>query len=169
MTEPTPAPPTRRTRLRQWYDHVFLPLYNTWAPAVLSVCILFSGFAMVSTYLQQRTQDRVTATLLRCFDTYANNVSTSNKAVRDATVAKDDATADRDDALNAEGVAFLSFVRALQAGRVDGPEDIKPLADALADRAEAGQRLDKAQRRLDRVRRLNPIPEPPSVFCKLPD
>ena len=56
MTEPTPAPPTRRTRLRQWYDHVFLPLYNTWAPAVLSVCILFSGFAMVSTYLQQRTQ-----------------------------------------------------------------------------------------------------------------
>jgi hypothetical protein len=104
--------------------------------------------------------------LLDCFDQYAKASSSSSSRIRVATIAKDVATAERDVTLNAEGVAFLHFVRLIANGQANGIQDIRPLEDALAARAKAGRKLERAQAELDRVRAANPVPPPPSTFCQ---
>lgn len=106
--------------------------------------------------------------LLECFDEYAAASSTSSKATRKASIRKDEATAERDNALNAEGVAFQRLVRHILAETVT-PDDVKALADTLDARAAAAKKLDRAQAALDKARAENPIPEPPSEFCKASD
>lgn len=104
--------------------------------------------------------------LLVCFDEFAAASSVSSKAVRDASVRKDIATADRDDALNAEGVAFKRLIRHILKEKVS-PKDVRTLAKTLEARDDAARHLDRAQAALDKARRENPIPDPPSKFCDI--
>lgn len=109
-------------------------------------------------------QDRERDELLACFDRFAGASSSSSQAVRDASVAKDIATADRDDALNAEGVAFLRLSRQILNDNVT-PDAFQDLVVTLEARKDASAELDAAQADLDRARRENPVPNPPSEFC----
>lgn len=112
----------------------------------------------------QAARDKDTKTLLDCFDRYARESSASSTAVRAASVEKDAATVARDDALDEEGRAFLKAINHLLADAVT-PEDVQDLRDSLEGRAQAAERLDRAQDALDKARRENPVPEPPSTFC----
>lgn len=141
--------------------------YNRWAPVIMGLCLVIGAGAAVigvagiyRTSATQQEQQR----LLACFDRYAATSSTSSQVIRVASVRKDEATADRDDALNIEGQAFLQLTKRILAGDVTAA-DVKRLADALDDRARASRELDRAQDALDKARRENPIPDPPSKFC----
>jgi uncharacterized membrane protein YccC len=109
-------------------------------------------------------QDKENARLLACLDQYASSSSSSSIAVREASVRKDAATAERDDALNVEGRAFQRLVEHIVAQDAT-PADVKVLAVALQHRADAAEKLDRAQAELDKVRKDNPVPPPPSKFC----
>ena len=110
-------------------------------------------------------QNRDNTHLLACLDQYASSSSSASSAVRDATVARDQATAARDNTLNAEGRAFLVAVNHILDQDIT-PADVQNLRDALQDRTDAAEKLDKAQATLDKARRENPVPNPPSVFCQ---
>lgn len=112
----------------------------------------------------QAARDKDTKTLLDCFDRYARESSGSSTAVRAATVERDAATAARDDALDTEGRAFLIAINHLLDNAVT-PQDVQGLRDALEARNAAADRLDRAQAKLDKARRDNPVPAPPSTFC----
>lgn len=153
---------------RQWRR-----LYDRIAPVLVIICLLASLFASVGTFALSRvndTQDRQReadrAELLKCFDRYAELQSASSVAVREASVAKDEATTLRDDALNAEGMAFQAVVEEILAGDLTAGA-VKRLADTLEVRAAASRRLDVAQDALDEARRANPVPKPPSEFCSV--
>ena len=107
-----------------------------------------------------KVQDR----LLECFDDFAAAQSTTSKAVREASAVKDAATAEREDALNAEGVAFLRLSRQILNDDVTR-DAFQDLVDTLEARKAASRELDRAQAALDEARRENPVPEPPSQFC----
>lgn len=163
----------RRERLRHWYEHAFLPWYARWAPAAVAMCMAIATIAIVATYFTSRAQEQeraarvaVIGKLLECFDTYAARSSTSSIAVREATVAKDDATETRDHALKREGVAFLRVARQILHQDVT-PAAFRDLEQTLAERAKAARVLAKAQRHLDKVRADNPVPKPPSQFCSV--
>lgn len=131
-------------------------------------------------------QDNERDTLLDCFDQFANDSSTTSKAVREATAARDlaayerdEAEATRDDALNSEGRAFSDVTHAIrksldgvQVGRDESRRLFVALDDALAEREAAARVLDKKQAKFARkqahlvkVRAENPVPDPPSKFC----
>lgn len=153
-----------------WYNRYAHGITTT--VAVFAVSALAIGAGAQVTNAQQsaefraetKTRNAQRDELLACFDRYAAASSTSSKAVRIAAARKDAATAVRDDALNREGAAFRDLVRALQEGNVNA-KMVDRLAATLDVRDRAARRLDRAQAMLDRARELNPIPEPPSVFC----
>lgn len=103
-------------------------------------------------------------TLLDCFDAYAAASSSSSKAVRVASVAKDEATAEFNRTLNVEGLAFKRLIGGI-LDESTTPADVRNLYDTLDARAKAGRQLDHAQDALDKARAENPIPDPPSEFC----
>lgn len=113
---------------------------------------------------ENKVRDEQNKALLECFDDFARESSVSSTAVRAASVKKDAATVARDDSLDAEGRAFLVAIDHLLSDRVT-PQDVQNLRDTLQARADAAARLDRAQRELDRVRKANPVPDPPSSFC----
>lgn len=113
---------------------------------------------------QDATADATTRHLLACFDRYASQSAQVSSAVRDASVAKDAATAKFNDSLKAEGEAFLATVDKILDQSVT-PADVQNLRDALEARKDAALVLDKAQDRLDEARKDNPVPLPPSVVC----
>lgn len=158
-----PSAPTER----QWRL-----LYDRTAPALVIFCLLASLFSSVGVWYNDRVngeQDRArtedNTKLLACFDRYAELQSASSVAVREASVVKDKRTAERDDALNAEGQAFKDLVEDALAGEGIPPEAVQRLSETLHDRAVAAERLDRAQAALDEARRENPIPPAPSEFC----
>lgn len=146
---------------RQWRS-----LYDRVAPVLVIFCLLASLFASVGIYYQDRQRDADRAELLKCFDQYAELQSASSVAVREASVEKDEATTLRDDALNAEGMAFQAVVEEILAGDLT-PAAVRRLAATLEVRARASRRLDVAQDNLDEARRENPVPAPPSEFCSV--
>jgi hypothetical protein len=95
-------------------------------------------------------------------------------------VTKDQATAEKDaanrrfnKALNDEGQAFKTLVRKILSQSVE-PVDVKRLYDTLDARDRLGRdvevaqaKLAKAQRKLDRARKDNPVPDAPSEFCSV--
>lgn len=143
------------TRIRTFYDR--------YAPLLIVVCLLVATIGVIIGTSATFTS----GALVNCLRRHASATAESSKAVREATVTRDVAAADFSVALNTEGEAFLAFVKKLARGRVDGPEDIGRLRATLAGRAAAARALDAAQAELDQVRRDNPVPDPPAVFCKL--
>ena len=156
-----PSAPTER----QWR-----PLYDRTAPALVIFCLLASLFSSVGVWYNDRVQDRARTEddtkLLACFDKYAELQSASSVAVREASVRKDAAASIRDDALAAEGRAFKVVVQHIIAGDLT-PAQVQRLAETLEQRAKAARMLDRAQDALDKARRENPVPEPPSTFCSV--
>jgi hypothetical protein len=148
-------------------------IYDRAAPVLVVFCLLASLFASVGTFVlarvngeQDRRSDADKAALLKCFDHYAELQSSSSIAVREASVAKDEATTLRDDALNVEGLAFQRVVQELLEGNLT-PASVKRLAESLAARSVASHRLDQAQNDLDEARAAHPVPAPPSQFCSV--
>lgn len=159
-----PSAPTER----QWRL-----LYDRTAPVLVIFCLLASLFSSVGVWYNDRVngeQDRARAEdntkLLACFDKYAELQSAWSVAVREASVRKDAATSIRDDALAAEGRAFKVAVQHIIAGDLT-PAQVQRLAETLEQRAKAARMLDRAQDALDKARRENPVPEPPSTFCSV--
>ncbi|WP_163168115.1 hypothetical protein [Arthrobacter sp. Alg241-R88] len=150
---------------RLWYDR-WAPVVVT-AVAILAVVGIWIGAAATITNAQQdRRTDAANTAVQKCFDRYAQAQSSSSKAVRVASEAKDIATAARDDALNREGRAFKALVRKILNDTVT-PDDVQHLYATLDERDAAGRRLDAAQAELDRAREENPVPSAPSEFCSV--
>ncbi len=169
MTEPDTDD---RTTFRRWYDEVFWPLYVRWTPAVLAACVIFSLFAMVSTYLQQRTQERVTATLLDCFDTYADNTYQVSKEVRAAQVKADAAESQADGAAADRDAAFQEVLTLILTQNDDQAEGIRvftALQQTNALLVRKRRALVEVRAELAQTRKEHPPAKPPSTFCELPD
>lgn len=116
-----------------------------------------------------KARDEQAAALVECLNRYSVQTETRSNVLGDATEVRDAATERRDDALNAEGNAFLHFVQLLVDGKADGPEDIQPLLDSLKKRATTSRALDRAQALLDQAREDYPVPKAPSPeTCALP-
>lgn len=148
--------------------------YARIAPALVVFCLCASIFASLGTFAVSQAQEADRAareaenrTLLDCFDQYATASSSSSKAVRAASVQVDAARVTHDLALNAEGEAFEVLVRHLLTQTVT-PAHVRRLLTTLEARSRTGAELAATQRNLDRVRRANPVPDPPSKFCELP-
>lgn len=136
--------------IRAWYDK--------WAPAfvimvgVLAVIgIAIGAGATVTNGQQDRRADASTKAILKCFDEYTEASAATSKAVREASVKKDAASAIRD----------VMLGRAL-SGLVSGAPNLN---DRVADLVGANAVLVDAQRALDEARAANPVPDPPSEFC----
>jgi hypothetical protein len=128
--------------------------------ALILPMMVMTTVATLDNWRQDQDRDR----LLECFDAYAAQSSQSSIKVREASAAKDIATADAWTALNVEGEAFLALTKALLRRDVT-PEQFQALKHSLADRAKAGRKLEAAQAELDRVRAKFPITPQPSKFC----
>lgn len=150
---------------RVWYDR-WAPVLVTAVAVLALVGVWIGASAVVTNGRQEARADATNKAVQACFDRYAQAQSASSKAVRVASVEKDEATAIRDDALNAEGRAFRELVRKILDDSVT-PTDVKRLYDTLDARDAAGRRLDAAQDALDEARVENPVPDAPSEFCSV--
>lgn len=139
---------------RVWYDR-WAPLFVTLTAILAVVGIWIGTAATITNARQDASNDAATKAVQRCFDRYAQAQSMASKAVRVATAAKDEATADRDRALQA-------LTDSLIAQRPT--EDIRAI---LADLDATGVRLVEAQVDLNKARAENPIPDAPSEFCSV--
>lgn len=149
----------------QWYARR-APVVVT-AVAILALVGIWIGAAATVTNGRQDARANASAKAVqKCFDRYAEAQSASSKAVREASIAKDEAQTTRDNALNAEGRAFKRVVRKIIADTLN-PADVKWLYDTLDARDAAGRRLDRAQDALDKARAENPVPSAPSTFCSV--
>lgn len=151
--------------------------YNAWyyrrAPAVVTavaivalIGIWIGAAATITNGQQDRRADARDTAVQRCFDRWADAQSASSKAVREASAAKDVATAAFNQALNDEGQAFKRLVRKILAEDVQ-PADVQRLYETLDARDRAGRRVERAQARLDQAREDNPVPSAPSKFCSV--
>lgn len=147
--------------------------YARWAPIVVSIVALVAVVGVITGTTATITNGRQdaeanaqSAAVQKCFDRYAEAQSASSQAVREASVAKDKAQSERDDALNAEGRAFKAVVRKIISDTLT-PEDVQRLYASLDARDAAGRRLDAAQAELDKARADNPVPDAPSAFCSV--
>lgn len=157
------AASTRRPppgRVRQFYD-----LVAPFLVILIGIAAAAGIWVGAAATITNGRQDEANAKLLGCLNSYAALSSTGNRLIRDATVARDVATVNRDEALDVEGAAFLRFVLDLRAGKVTSAAQLDDLIDSLRGRAAAASALEEAQAHLDQVRRNNPVPDPPAVFC----
>lgn len=102
-------------------------------------------------------RDAETSRLLDCFDAYAAESSATSKAVRDAAVLVDQSQTVRDKALDEMFKYFAT----------DPPENDPVGVDLFLELLGANAELVTAQAHLDQVRKENPVPDRPSVFCDL--
>lgn len=147
--------------------------YARWAPIVVSVVALVAviglwiGTAATITNGQQDARaDKEGAKVQACFDRWAGLSTASSAAVRDASVAKDEATKKFNQALNEEGRAFKMLVQKILADDVE-PADVKWLYTTLDRRDRTGRAVERAQDKLDEARKENPVPSAPSEFCSV--
>ena len=139
---------TERTLPPRWYWY--------YAAVIGFVAVVGLVLGVVGIYVNNRqdaTADATTRHLLACFDRYASESSAASVAVRKATIRKDEATT-------------VLLVRKLLA-QTAGADDMKRLADTLAERQDAARELASAQSALDRARKNHPVPVPPSQFCSV--
>jgi hypothetical protein len=181
----------RHTLYKESTMRKVVTVYNAWyyrrAPALVTgvavialIGIWLAAAATITNGQQDRRADARDTAVQRCFDRWADAQSASTSAVREASVTKDQATAEKDaanrrfnKALNDEGQAFKTLVRKILSQSVE-PVDVKRLYDTLDARDRLGKdvevaqaKLAKAQRKLDRARKDNPVPEAPSTFCSV--
>lgn len=155
---------------RDWYNRnalmvVGVILAMTMASLIIGVVGTFVNAGQnADRAADNKVRDEANAALLACFNEYAEAQSSGSTVIRAKTVLKDVATAERDDALNAEGIAFQRLVQHILAQDVT-PEDVQMLAETLDARSHAAANLKRAQAALDKARRDNPVPDPPSEFC----
>lgn len=165
--------------------------YSSWyyrrAPALVTavavvalIGIWLAAAATITNGQQDRRAEARDGAVQRCFDRWADAQSASTSAVRDASVVKDEALAKKEaasrhfnKALNDEGQAFKALVRKILAQDVE-PADVKRLYDTLDDRDRLGRVVERAQadlaraqRKLDKARTENPVPDAPSTFCSV--
>lgn len=139
--------------------------YARIAPALVIFCLCASLFASVGTFAVQQAQEadrdarvQETRVLLDCFNRYASASASTSKAVRTAVVRVDQARVRRDRALQ---LLFDQIV-------TNPPEGDPTTARIFTRVLETNRALVTSQQQLDRVRRQNPVPDPPSTFCELP-
>lgn len=150
---------------RVWYDR-WAPVVVT-AVAILAVVGIWMGTAAtITNAAQDRRADAASRAVQKCFDDYAIAQSASSKAVREASVVKDEATKVFNQALNDEGRAFKALVRRILADEVE-PSDVHRLYRTLARRDRSGRAVERAQVALDKARADNPVPSAPSEFCRV--
>lgn len=148
-----------------WY-YRRAPVVVTAVAIMALIGIWIAAAATITNGQQDRRTDASTRAIQQCFDRYAIAQSASSKAVREASVVKDGATALFNQALNDEGAAFKSLVRSILADKV-GPEDVQRLYRTLDRRDRAGRAVERAQVALDEARAENPVPSAPSEFCRV--
>lgn len=165
MTHPLKAFARGWARYRAWYEAEFLPWYNRWAPAMVIGCLATVALVTVATYTNyaslesdRRAREIENRALLDCFDEYASASASTSKAVRLAAVDVDQARVTRDRALQD---LFEYIASDHQNGDIRGRQIFTRVL--VANRV-----LVTSQRRLDQVRKDNPVPDPPSEFCELP-
>jgi hypothetical protein len=146
-------------RLRAFHDEYARVVLAIIAALLVPLCVM-TTVATLDNWRQDNERDD----LLSCFDDVLAASSASSTAVREASVDKDIATAARDDALNAEGIAFQRLVQHILVKTVTA-KDVKALSETLDARSHAAHQLDVAQDALDKAREDNPVPPAPSVFC----
>lgn len=150
---------------QNWYERRAAMM--VFAVTVLALIGIWIGVASTITNGQQdRRADARDTAVQKCFDEWADAQSASTAAVREASVAKDEATKLFNQALNDEGLAFKSLVRRILADEVR-PEDVQRLYRTLARRDRAGRGVERAQDELDKARKENPVPDAPSKFCSV--
>jgi hypothetical protein len=168
-----------RSPRKVWYDEAFLPFYARFAPLVIMICLLISIGAGVGTYFTQRAQDaetearqKTTATLLGCFDTYADRFSNTSKEVREAQVHTDAVESRTDQVAARREDAFQElltlFLRKPPPTKAESIAAFKKLQRTTAALADARGRLVQARNNLAATRAAHPIPDPPSRFCEIP-
>lgn len=139
---------------RLWYDR-WAPLVVTFVAIGALVGIWIGTAATITNADQDRRADAASKAVQRCFDRYARAQSASSKAVREASIVKDDATAARDRALQALTDSLITS------------QPTSEVREILADLDAAGVRLVAAQAALDEAREENPVPPAPSEFCSV--
>jgi hypothetical protein len=167
----------RHTLYKESTMRKVVTVYNAWyyrrAPALVTgvavialIGIWLAAAATITNGQQDRRADARDTAVQRCFDRWADAQSASSTAVREASVAKDEATKRFNQALNDEGAAFKKLVKKILAQDVQ-PTDVKKLYDTLAARDRAGRAVERAQAGLDKARKDNPVPDAPSEFCSV--
>lgn len=155
---------------RTWFDR--------WAPAlymVVAVLALIGIFVSTAATITNGRQDTERAAeakarddqqraLLGCFDDFATALAGSLPPVREASSARDEAAAKRDDALQ-ELVTLI--VRNSTQPPVDEATARQQFIAAATRLRNSGRDLEVAQLELAQARADNPYPEPPSKFCRL--
>lgn len=137
-----------------WYSR-WDALVATLIAIAAAVGIWVGASAMVTNGRQDAAAQTSNEKVQACFDQYAQAQSASSKAVREASVVKDEATAERDTALTALTDALISSKPTSQ------------IRAALAELNKAGVALVDAQSALDKARAENPVPDAPSEFCSV--
>lgn len=167
----------RHRRTKESVMRKAVSAYNTWyyrrAPALVTavaiialIGIWLAAAATITNGRQDARADVRDSAVQRCFDRYAQAQSASSQAVRDASIAKDEATKVFNQALNDEGQAFKVLVKNLRDRSVT-PEQVQRLYRTLARRDRAGRAVERAQTELDQARAENPVPPAPSEFCSV--
>lgn len=151
-------------RARNWFDRNFRWLYFM-ALVLAVVGITIGAAASLTNSRQDEDRDR----LLACFDDYATASSSATTKVRAATVEVDVKTSARDLAASERDLALDAVFEYIAS---DPPEDdpegvalFLTLLSANADLVAVNADLVMAQAELDKVRKDNPVPDPPSKFC----
>lgn len=138
----------------RWYSRS-APVVVTAVAILALVGIWIGAAATVTNGNQDRRADAASRAVQRCFDRYAQAQSASSKAVREASVVKDEATAERDRALQTLTDSLITKAPS---------EHIRSI---LAELDAAGVALVAAQVQLDKARAENPVPDAPSEFCSV--
>lgn len=138
----------------RWYTRS-APVVVTVVTILALVGIWIGAAATITNGQQDQRASAANKAVQQCFDRYAQAQSASSKAVRVATAAKDEATAERDR-------LFQSLTQALISRQAS--EHIRVV---LAELDAAGVELVAAQDALDKARADNPIPDAPSEFCSV--
>lgn len=153
-----------KTRIHDRYQRWLNDTYARFAPLIVIFCLLISTCAAVGvlwlTKVQGDEQEKRAdgfRGLQQCFDTYATKSSLTSQAVRDASADVSVATTQRDVALN----AVFRYIATEPAE--DDPVGVRLFAALLDSNTE----LVRTQAELAKVRRLNPVPDPPSTFCEV--
>lgn len=153
------------TSYNAWYDR-WAPIAVAGVTVVALIGIWLAAAATIENGRQDARANARDSAVQKCFDRYAQAQSASSKAVREASVVKDEATKVFNQALNDEGRAFKALTRRILAENVE-PQDVQRLYRTLARRDRAGRAVERAQVELDKAREDNPVPSAPSTFCSV--
>lgn len=138
--------------------------------AVTGILAVGLGFVLLKEQSDaERARGHDRDVLISCIDRFATDLSGSLPPVRKATQARDRATEVRD-ATAVEALTGDDGLRGALQKAADGtfePADMAALLEKFAEFQAAADKVTDANRELERVRKANPYPPPPSTFCDL--